>query len=105
MKPTSFSAILSTLLIGTSVYAAASRSNSADQKILFDTDSALFNDDGAALTMLLQSPLKNSIQGISLVAGNQWPLQGAEYMANVEKILGRTDIPLFLGTNQPLKNS
>ena len=39
-------------------------------RIIFDTDSAVFNDDAAALAMLLQRPDVVDILGITVVAGN-----------------------------------
>jgi inosine-uridine nucleoside N-ribohydrolase len=71
------------------------------QSIILDTDSAYFNDDGAALTMLLRSPGKLKVDGITLVPGNLWPLQGAEYMLHVLKLLNRADIPVYIGARAP----
>ena len=45
--------------------------------VLFDTDSCLFCDDGAALVMLLRSPSQVVVPGITVVPGNVWPAQGA----------------------------
>ncbi|HUS08781.1 MAG TPA: nucleoside hydrolase, partial [Bryobacteraceae bacterium] len=67
-----------------------------------DTDSAYFNDDGAALVMLLRSPEKARVLGITLVAGNLWPLQGAEYMLHVLKLLNRPELPVYIGAREPL---
>jgi Inosine-uridine nucleoside N-ribohydrolase len=72
------------------------------QSILLDTDSAYFNDDGAALTMLLRSPDKVKVEGITLVPGNLWPLQGAEYMLHVLQLLNRPEIPVYIGARVPL---
>ncbi len=72
------------------------------EKIIFNTDSGPFNDDGVALVMLLQSPSKVAIQGITVVPGNVWALQGAEYMLAHVKMMNRTDIPVFVGAEAPL---
>ena len=75
------------------------------EKIIFDTDSGPFGDDGSALVMLLQSPSKVSLQGITVVPGNVWPLQGAEYMLAHLKMMHRPDIPVFTGAEAPLVHS
>jgi len=74
----------------------------APEKIIFDTDSGPFNDDGVALVMLLQSASKVSVQGITVVPGNVWPDQGAEYMLAHTKMMHRPDIPVFVGAEAPL---
>src|SRR5437879_1783213 len=73
-----------------------------EEKIILDTDSGPFNDDGAALVMLLQSPSKVAVQGITVVPGNVWPDQGAEYMLAHTKMMHRTDVPVFIGAEAPL---
>src|ERR1700681_3540629 len=72
------------------------------EKIILDTDSGPFNDDGVALVMLLQSPSKVALQGIAVVPGNVWPDQGAEYMLAHTKMMHRTDVPVFVGAEAPL---
>lgn len=74
----------------------------APPKIIFDTDSGFFGDDGAALVMLLRSPDRVAVQGVTVVSGNVWAPQGAEYMFHILKILGREDLPLYLGARAPL---
>lgn len=109
------SRLLVTLLVGLSACStsqvspiSAQRPPASDRKverIIFDTDGAVFWDDGAALAMLLRHPDKFHIEGITMALGNHWPQQGAEYIARVLKVFGRTDIPLHLGPDHPLKNS
>src|SRR5580658_9918487 len=72
------------------------------EKVIFDTDCAYFNDDGAALVMLLQRPKQIEIQGITLVPGNFWPATGAAYMEHILKLMHRSDVPLFFGAQAPL---
>ena len=72
------------------------------EKIIFDTDSGFFGDDGAALVMLLQQPAKVKILGITVVAGNVRATQGAEYMFRILTLMKRTDVPLYLGAQAPL---
>src|SRR5271154_7486559 len=72
------------------------------EKVLFDTDCAYFNDDGAALVMLLQRPKQVEIQGITVVPGNFWPVTGAEYMSHILKLMHRSDVPIYFGAQVPL---
>src|SRR6202043_3431711 len=72
------------------------------EKIILDTDSGPFNDDGVALVMLLQSASKVSLQGITVVPGNVWPLQGAEYMLSHTVMMHRSGVPVFVGAAEPL---
>ena len=62
--------------------------------VIFDTDSGLFGDDGAALVMLLRSPAQAAIHGITVTPGNVWPAQGAEYMFHILELLKRPQVPV-----------
>jgi inosine-uridine nucleoside N-ribohydrolase len=78
---------------------------SAQDKIIFDTDSGFFGDDGAALTMLLRSPDKVRVMGVTVVSGNVWSRQGAEYMFDIMQAAGHPSVPLYMGANLPLKRT
>lgn len=69
---------------------------------MFDTDSGLFGDDGAALVMLLRSPSQVSVQGITIVPGNVWAPQGAEYMFHILDLVKRSNLTVALGADGPL---
>jgi inosine-uridine nucleoside N-ribohydrolase len=73
----------------------------AGEYVIFDTDSGLFGDDGAALVMLARSPRQVTLAGITIVPGNVWPKQGAEYTLHILQLL-RQSIPVFLGAQTPL---
>jgi inosine-uridine nucleoside N-ribohydrolase len=73
--------------------------------VLFDTDSCVFCDDGASLVMLLRSPAQVAIPGITIVPGNVWPAQGAEYMFHLLDVLKHPQIPVFTGAHAPLVHS
>ncbi len=75
---------------------------SQPEKVIFDTDCAYFNDDGAALVMLLQRPKQIEIEGITVVPGNFWPATGAGYMEHILKLMHRSDVPLYFGAQAPL---
>jgi inosine-uridine nucleoside N-ribohydrolase len=71
-------------------------------RVIFDTDCAYFNDDGAALVMLLQKPDRVNILGLTVVPGNLWPLEGAEDMFRILDVMKKGAIPLYLGAGAPL---
>ncbi len=73
--------------------------------VVLDTDSCAFCDDGAALVMLLRSPEQVLLSGITIVPGNVWPAQGAEYMFHILELLKRPQIPVFTGAMAPLINT
>jgi inosine-uridine nucleoside N-ribohydrolase len=72
--------------------------------VLFDTDSGLFGDDGAALVMLLRSP-EVAVEGVTIVPGNVWPAQGAEYMFHILDLLKRPAVPVLTGAQEPLAHT
>ena len=74
-------------------------------RLIFDSDSAVFNDDAAALAMLLQRRDVVEILGVTLVAGNHTVPQGSEHMLHLLELTGATDIPLYLGADAPLVNT
>lgn len=73
--------------------------------VIVDTDSGLFGDDGAAVVMLLRSPEQISVAGLTVVPGNVWAPQGAEYMLHILDLLRRPDVPVYTGAEVPLNNS
>ena len=75
------------------------------EPVIFDTDSAVFNDDAAALAMLLRRPDRVEVLGVTVVAGNHPVPQGAEHMLHLLELAGAADVPLHLGARDPLVNS
>ena len=75
------------------------------EPIIFDTDSAVFNDDAAALAMLLRRPDRVEVLGVTVVAGNHTVPQGAEHMLHLLELEGAGDVPLHLGARVPLVNT
>src|SRR4051794_36794352 len=72
------------------------------ETVIFDTDSGLFGDDGAALAMLLRSPAKINVQAVTIVPGNVWAQQGAEYMFHILDLLRHGTLTVALGADGPL---
>jgi inosine-uridine nucleoside N-ribohydrolase len=70
--------------------------------VIFDTDCGIFGDDGAALVMLVRSPEQVTIPGITIVPGNVWGDQAAEYVFHILDLLRRPQIPVYTGAATPL---
>jgi inosine-uridine nucleoside N-ribohydrolase len=90
-------AALALISLVAQVLAAAGR-----EMVVFDTDSGLFGDDGAALVMLLRSPARVRVTGITVVPGNVWPAQGAQYMEHILDLLNYAALPVHMGAATPL---
>jgi inosine-uridine nucleoside N-ribohydrolase len=75
---------------------------SAPERIIVDTDCAYFNDDGAALVMLLNRPETTDVVGLTIVPGNMWPVPGAEAMFRILDLMKRPSIPVAFGAQMPL---
>src|SRR5215467_10255540 len=73
--------------------------------VIFDTDSGLFGDDGAALVMLLRSPTQVAVQAVTVVSGNVWSAQGAEYMLQILGLAKHPQVPVLVGAAIPLVHS
>jgi inosine-uridine nucleoside N-ribohydrolase len=60
--------------------------------IVFDTDCGFFGDDGSALAMVLRSPDKVQVAGITVVSGNVWAAESARYVSEILGLLGHSAI-------------
>ena len=76
----------------------------ARELVVFDTDSGMFGDDGAALVMIARSPQQVELAGVTIVPGNVWPRQGAEYMLHILRLLHHP-LTVYAGTEAPMVNS
>lgn len=84
---------------------AADARRDGREKVLVDSDAAVFMDDGAALAMMLSARDEIDVLGVSIVIGNFRVADGVEYVFSVLKAANRSDVPVFLGADKPLKNS
>jgi inosine-uridine nucleoside N-ribohydrolase len=96
---------LAVLLILSLIVAATSFAADAPERIIFDTDCAYFNDDGAALVMLLNRPETTDVVGLTIVPGNMWPQPGAEAMFRILDLMKRGSMPVAIGAQMPLVHS
>ena len=86
-------AVLTTLLVLNPVGAEAK----AKEKVLLDADMVDLFDDGVAMMLLLRSP-KVELVGVTTVTGNTWAATGAASAIRQLEIMGRTDVPVAVGT-------
>ncbi|HAT4300208.1 TPA: nucleoside hydrolase [Clostridium perfringens] len=70
------------------------------RKVIIDCDPGI--DDALAIILALKSK-EIEIVGITTVSGNVESLQGAKNALKVLKLLGRLDIPVYLGEGKPVK--
>jgi inosine-uridine nucleoside N-ribohydrolase len=95
-------AILVIATISSTAFAHPQGSAAAPIKVIFDTDFLVPpQDDGLALALALKSP-ELQVLGITTVAGNgEMQQETADALRELE-ILGRTDIPVYMGAERPL---
>ncbi|EOT2957799.1 nucleoside hydrolase [Clostridium perfringens] len=70
------------------------------RKVIIDCDPGI--DDALAIVLALKSK-EIEVIGITTVSGNVESLQGAKNALKVLKLLGRLDIPVYLGESKPVK--
>ena len=70
------------------------------RKVIIDCDPGI--DDSLAIILALKSK-EIEVVGITTVSGNVESLQGAKNALKVLKLLGRLDIPVYLGEGKPVK--
>ena len=64
----------------------------------------VLNDDAVALFMLLNSP-NVEVLGVTIVPGNTWAENGTAYALRQLELVGRSDVPVFIGVREPLMGS
>jgi inosine-uridine nucleoside N-ribohydrolase len=75
----------------------------AAERAIVDVDMGQLNDDAVALFMLINSGV--DVLGVTVVSGNTWLEEGTTYSLRQLEIIGRTDIPVFMGAREPLMGS
>ena len=73
----------------------------AQEHVWVDTDPGRFSDDNVAVVMLVRSPEKVRVEGISTVSGNVWSKEGVDNIRATLTLLGK-QIPVRLGAQNPL---
>lgn len=82
----------------------AAQTVASPQKIIFDTDFVIPpQDDAMALILAMNSP-ELKILGVTTVAGNDSMERATSDALRVLEIAGRTDIPVYKGSNMPMRH-
>ena len=74
----------------------------AKEKVLLDTDMVEAFDDGFAMVMLANAP-GIELVGVTTVTGNSWVQEGTAWAIRQLEIEGRTDVPVAIGLEYPLR--
>lgn len=77
---------------------------SAQERVIVDADMGVLNDDAVALLMLLISPAVE-VLGVTIVPGNSWMENGTAAALRQLELVGRSDVPVFMGVREPLMGS
>lgn len=92
------------LLVVSMMLLPALRAQEAPEKVIIDTDMGQLNDDAVVLFMLANSD-NVDILGLTIVAGNTWVEEGTAFALRQLEIIDRTDIPVLMGSGEPLMGS
>ncbi len=76
----------------------------AQEFAIVDADMGVLNDDAVALFMLLNSP-NVTVLGVTIVPGNTWMESGTAFALRQLELVGRQDVPVFMGVREPLMGS
>jgi len=76
----------------------------AQERVIVDADMGVLNDDAVALFMLVNSPMVE-VLGVTIVPGNSWAEHCTASALRQLELIGRTDIPVFMGVREPLMGS
>ena len=80
-----------------------SRGQAAEkEKVILDTDMVELLDDGVAMMMLAQAP-NIQLEGVTIVFGNTWVETGTAAAIRQLEGMGRKDIPVFMGVDEPTR--
>lgn len=76
----------------------------AQERVILDADMGVLNDDAVALFMLLNTPTVE-VLGVTIVPGNSWMENGTAAALRQLELIGRLDVPVFMGVREPLMGS
>jgi len=77
---------------------------SSQERAIIDADMGTLNDDAVAMFMLLNAP-GVELLGVTIVPGNSWSEHCTAAALRQLELIGRTDIPVFMGAREPLMGS
>lgn len=83
-------------------FAATSTFGQTPRKVIFDQDTdGIIGGNNDPLIMLLQSP-NIEVLGVTIATGNGWLKQESADMLKLLEVIGRPDVPVYLGAEVPL---
>ena len=94
-----FSVLTLALVVG---YFSEPAFAAAKEKVLLDTDMVECFDDGVAMVMLANAPGIDLV-GVTTLTGNSWAASGTANAIKQLEIEGRTDVPIAIGFEYPLR--
>ena len=76
----------------------------AVKRAILDTDMSYLNDDAIVMFMLAQADSLGECDflGVTTVGGNTWSAAGTTAALRQLELIGRSDIPVYMGTDIPL---
>lgn len=84
---------------------ASGQPASGRKKVVFDQDTdGIIGGNNDPLVMLLQSP-NIDVLGVTVATGNGWLKQETADVLKLLEVIGRTDVPVFMGSEFPLVQS
>jgi len=99
MKKTLYMLLVFAVVVGFSFVPAFAAER---EKVLLDTDMVESFDDGVAMVLLANAPGIDLV-GVTVVTGNSWATGGLAYTIKQLEIEGKTDIPVAMGFEYPLR--
>ena len=74
------------------------------KRAILDTDMSYLNDDAIVMFMLAQADKMGDCDflGVTTVGGNTWSAVGTTAALRQLELIGRSDIPVYMGTDVPL---
>ena len=74
------------------------------KRVILDTDMGYLNDDAIVLFMLAQADSMGMCDflGVTTVGGNSWVASGTTAALRQLELIGREDIPVYMGTDVPI---
>src|ERR1700693_2802759 len=83
-------------------FPAWSQQSSGKRKIIIDQDAAgPGGTDQQAILLLIQSP-QTAVLGVTVVTGDAWLKEEVAHTLRTLELIGRTDIPVVPGAENPL---
>jgi purine nucleosidase len=85
--------------------AATAAQNSGKRKVIYDQDTyGPFGTDILGTLMMLQAD-NVDLLGITVVTGDAWMKQELAYTLRLVEVMGRTDVPVYVGAEFPMLNT